>query len=96
MRFLVGEHKIERNFQSGGSLGWNYGTEAKEVLINKVFHLRHYKNIKKIGKTINPILETVQLCTSKHSTRDYKHSANVIQRWEENDLTNSGNFAELL
>ena len=95
MRFLVGEHKIERDFQSGGGLGWNYGTEAKEVLINKVFHLGH-KNIKKIWKTINLILETVQLCTSKHSTIDYKHSANVIQRWDENDLTNSGNFAELL
>ena len=61
-----------------------------------MFCLRHYKNIKKIGKTINPILETVKLCTSKDSTRDYKHSANVIQKWDENDLTNSGNLAELL
>ena len=61
-----------------------------------MFCLRHYKNIKKIGKTINPILETVKLCTSKHSTRDYKYSANVIQKWDENDLTNSGNLAELL
>ena len=96
MRFLVGKHKIEGNFQSGGSLGWNYGTEPKEVLINKVFYLGHYKNIKKIGKTINPILETVKLRTSKHSTRDYKHSANVIQKWEQNDLTNSGNLSKLL
>ena len=61
-----------------------------------MFRLGHYKNIKKIGKTINLILETVKLCTSKHSTRDYKHSTNVIQKWEENDLTNSGNLAELL
>ena len=54
MRFLVGKHKIEGNFQSGGSLGWNYGTEPKEVLINKVFHLGHYENIKKIGKLSIP------------------------------------------
>ena len=66
--FLMGEHKIEGNFQSGGSLGWNYGTELTEVLINKVFDLGHYKNIKKIRRTINPILETVKLSTSKHHT----------------------------
>ena len=58
LRFLVGEHKIEGNFQSGGSLGWNYGTELNEVLINKVFDLGNFKNIKKIRKTINPIVET--------------------------------------
>ena len=52
LRFLVGEHKIEGNFQSGGSLGWNYGTEYK------VFDLGNFKNIKKIRKTINPIVET--------------------------------------
>ena len=68
LRILIGEHKIQVNFQSGGNPGWNYGTELKEVVINKVFYLGHYKNIKKIRKTINPILETVQLCTSKHST----------------------------
>ena len=56
----------------------------------------HYKTINKIGKTINPIVETVNLSTSTHSTMDHKHITNVMQKGEENDLTDSGNLAELL
>ena len=68
LRFFVGEHKIQGNFQSRGSLVLNYGIDLNDVLINKMFNLGHYKNIKKIRKTINPIVETVKLCTSKYST----------------------------
>ena len=64
----MGEHKIEDNFQSRGSLVLNYSIDLDDVLINKTFNLGHYKNIKKIRKTINPIVETVKLCTSKYST----------------------------
>ena len=67
--FFVGEHKIEGNFQSRGSLVWNSGIDLNEVLINKMFDLGHHKNIKKIRKTINPIVETVKLCTSKYYTK---------------------------
>ena len=69
LRFFVGEHKIQGNFQSRGSLVLNYGIDLNDVLINKMFNLGHYKNIKKIRKTINPIVETVKLCTSKYSTK---------------------------
>ena len=96
LRILIGEHKIQVNFQSESRPGWNHGTELKEVLINKVFDLGHYKNIKKIRKTINPIVQTVQLCTSKHSTERSKDSRNTIQKWEESNLTNSGNLAEFI
>ena len=34
-----------------------------------MFDLGYYKNIKKIRKAINPIVETVKQCTSKYSTK---------------------------
>ena len=69
---------------------------TKRGLNKQSVSFRTLKKYQENWKTINPILETVKLCTSKHSTRDYKHSANVIQKWEQNDLTNSGNLSKLL
>ena len=45
---------------------WNRG---KEMLIKKVFHLKHWGNhgsIKKTRETITPIIDTAKLCYSKY------------------------------
>ena len=40
---------------------------GKEVLINKVFDLAHYENIRKTRETITPVVDTVKLCMLKYS-----------------------------
>ena len=63
------EHKTGGQFSKGwgNQLRMKLWYGGKEVLINKVFDLTHYENIRKTKETITPVVDTVKLCTLKYS-----------------------------